>query len=191
MLFREGNRCGSAVATYGGRVMQARVPKVSHIGAALALIGTGCLQHLPAAAAQPDGFPDVTKFTEINGDFSRPGEVWNGYAVFRTPDGLNCAVGPSTWCSGDIPGLPAEQKGVCTYVIQDNSDGAPPLPFSIHPVDRQCPTNSNSLLDVGQKLTLPANHTTTCVVGENRMTACVNAQGAHGFVLQPSGSWTF
>ncbi|MFV8173304.1 hypothetical protein [Mycolicibacterium peregrinum] len=161
------------------------------IGAALVLIGASCLQPLPTAAAQPDGFPDVSKFTEISGNFSRPGEVWNGYAFFRTPDGLNCAVGSTTWCKGDIPGLATEQKGVCAYVIQDNSRGTPPLAFSIEPADHLCPTSSDSLLDVGQKLTFPANNTTTCVVGENRMTACVNAQGAHGFVLQPSGSWTF
>jgi hypothetical protein len=31
----------------------------------------------------------------------------------------------------------------------------------------------------------------TCAVGENELVACIDADNKHGFVLQPSGSWTF
>lgn len=51
-----------------------------------------------------------------------------------------------------------------------------------------CPVILSKLLDVGQKVTT-AN--TTCLVGANRLTACIDPILNRGLVLQPSGSWTF
>jgi hypothetical protein len=43
-------------------------------------------------------------------------------------------------------------------------------------------------VEVGQQI---SSSNITCVVGADRLTACINRVDNHGFVLQPSGSWTF
>jgi hypothetical protein len=51
-----------------------------------------------------------------------------------------------------------------------------------------CPVVTSPLLNVGQKIT---KADITCVVGADRLTACIDPILNRGFVLQPSGSWTF
>lgn len=41
-------------------------------------------------------------------------------------------------------------------------------------------------MPVGQKVTIGPN---ICMIGENQLTACTD--GESGFVIQPSGSWSF
>jgi hypothetical protein len=43
-------------------------------------------------------------------------------------------------------------------------------------------------ITAGKKL---VGDNSTCVVGKNNLVACIDAHHKHGFVLQPSGSWTF
>ncbi|OBG45604.1 hypothetical protein A5669_08475 [Mycolicibacterium fortuitum] len=145
----------------------------------------------PHANAQPHGFPDLRQFGEVDAaQFSRPfsyPERWaNVYSFFRTPDGLNCAIGPSSWCNGAIPGVPRSQSGSCASVHQDG-DGQR---FIFSTDYDPCESTQDKLLNPGQKLTDSLTGT-TCVVGEHGLTACINAQHDHGFVLQPSGSWVF
>ncbi len=147
---------------------------------------------VPSAEAQPPGFPDLNAFTEApaNLDFSRPDRWANGYAFFRTPDGLSCMIGGVRRCSGPVPGLPVEY-GECAVVLQTHEESSRSTPFRFEKSVEGCPPPADELLNVGQKLTLTANNTTTCVVGEDRLTACIDGNGKHGFVLQPSGSWVF
>jgi hypothetical protein len=144
----------------------------------------------PPADAAPPGFPDLNAFVEASGstDFSRPDKWANRYAFFRTPDGISCMIGSLKQCHGPIPGLPASDPATCPMVIQTYD--ARSEPFRITQSDKPCAAPTDNLLDIGQKLTFAA-YDTTCVVGENRLTACIDSGNDHGFVLQPSGSWTF
>ncbi|WP_166906296.1 hypothetical protein [Mycobacterium sp. DL440] len=145
----------------------------------------------PSSSAEPPGFPDLSKFTEVDAaQFSRPfsyAERWaNVYSFFRTLDGINCTIGPGSWCSGNIPGLPQDRGSACKSVDQEANDQQ--FTFTAH--DSRCEPTKDKVLNPGQKLTDSLTGT-KCVVGENRLTACVSTQGKHGFVLQPSGSWAF
>lgn len=158
--------------------------------AAIAFVAAAGVVPLPTAAAQPAGFPDLTRFADANpGDYTRPfsyAERWaNGSLFFTTPDGINYAIGGSSWCTGNFPGRP-NTPGVCDSV-QRNGDAAT-APFDFGSNDGQCVPTTDALLASGQKLTNTALGI-TCVVGEGRLSACI--QDEHGFVLQPSGSWVF
>lgn len=145
---------------------------------------------VPRAQAEPAGFPDLTAFTEApaNMHFSRPDKWASGYAFFRTPDGLNCMSGSIVRCSGALPGLSTAEYGDCAEVFQTYDAASRGEPFTFGRTS-DCDDAPDELLDVGQKLTFTTNSTTTCVVGRDRLTACI--RGDHGFVLQPSGSWVF
>ncbi|KAA0096855.1 hypothetical protein CIW49_19615 [Mycolicibacterium sp. P1-18] len=157
---------------------------------ACAVIGLVSIPGAPEVHAEPPGFPDLAAFTEapLSVDYSRPDKSANGYSFFRTPDGLNCMAGSLVRCSGSLPGLPTAQFGDCASVRQSHEQAEDGGPFAFAK-DSTCRDEPDQLLDVGQKLTLVSNYTTTCVVGANRLTACIRA--GHGFVLQPSGSWVF
>lgn len=156
----------------------------------IAFVASAAVVSLPTAAAQPAGFPDLARFTAADpGDYTRPfsyAERWaNGYLFFTTPDGINCAIGGSSWCTGEFPDRPAN-PGACDSVQRDG--GAATQPFAFGSNDGQCVPTTDALLASGQKVTNTA-FGITCVVGEGRLTACI--QSDHGFVLQPSGSWVF
>jgi hypothetical protein len=153
--------------------------------------GVALVSAAPAAQAQPPNFPDLNAFTEAPADlhFSRPERWASGYAFFRTPDGLNCMMGSVTRCTGPLPGLPPEEYGACSIVHGPYQQATRSIPFIFETASEDCGPSTDDPLGVGQKLTFTANYTTTCVVGEGRLTACI--QNDHGFVLQPSGSWVF
>lgn len=158
--------------------------------ATTAFVASAGVVSLPSAAAQPIGFPDLTRFTDADpGHYTRPfsyAERWaNGYLFFTTPDGINCAIGGSSWCTGEFPGRP-DNPGACDSVQRDGDAATQPFAFGSN--DGQCVPTTDALLGSGQKLTNTA-FGTTCVVGEGRLIACI--QNDHGFVLQPSGSWVF
>ncbi|WP_029110123.1 hypothetical protein [Mycobacterium sp. URHD0025] len=172
-----------------GATMRTRGNRLAAAGASIII---ACLTPLtPDAHAQPPGFPDLSQFTEVDAaQFSRPfsyAERWaNVYSFFRTPDGVNCAIGPGSWCTGNIPGLPSSQSDACASVHQTGDNQQ----FTFSTDDITCESTKDKLLNPGQKLTDSLTGT-TCVVGQGRFTACINPQSDHGFVLQPSGSWVF
>jgi hypothetical protein len=146
----------------------------------------------PAANAVPDGFPDLSGFAPVDATtFARPfsyAERWaSGYVFFRTPDGISCAIGGSSWCTGAFPGLSAEQQSPCASVRQ-GADGA--APFRLEPSDQPCVPTSDKVLNPGQKL-INDTYGITCAVGEANLAACIDTRNDHGFILKPSGSWTF
>lgn len=163
-----------------------------YASASVIALGLACsATAAPKASAQPQGFPDLSSFTEVDAaQFSRPfsyAERWaNVYSFFRTPDGLNCATGPGSWCNGAIPGLPSGQSGSCASVHQKGDDRQ----FTFSADNGNCEPAQDKVLNPGQKLTDSLTGS-TCVVGESGLTACINPQTDHGFVLQPSGSWVF
>ena len=165
---------------------------VLHKALAVAYVAAGLVASpgAPEARAEPPGFPDLAAFTEAPStvDYSRPDKWANGYSFFRTPDGLNCMAGSLVRCSGPLPGMPAAEFGNCADVLQTHEGAINGEPF-VFAKASTCRLGPDELLDVGQKLTLTANDTTTCVVGPDRLTACIRAD--HGFVLRPSGSWVF
>ncbi|MUL85737.1 MULTISPECIES: hypothetical protein [unclassified Mycolicibacterium] len=172
--------------------MGATLKKLSALASATALTGA-VIFGLPApqAVAQPPGFPDLNLFNEVdaaqfNRPFSYPERWANVYSFFRTPDGLNCAIGPGSWCNGNLPGLPAGQGDSCTSVHQKRSDQQ----FTFDTDDTACEPTKDKALNPGEKLTDWLTGT-TCVVGYGNLTACINTKSDHGFVLQPSGSWVF
>jgi hypothetical protein len=145
----------------------------------------------PQAGAQPPAFPDLAKFADADPAlFIRPfsyAERWaNGYLFFRTPDGISCAIGGSSWCIGQFPGA-ADQSSRCSSVSQG---GDTATPFELKSVADECAATTDTVLNIGQKLT-NATFGISCAVGEDRLTACIGPHGDHGFVLQPSGSWVF
>jgi hypothetical protein len=157
---------------------------------AIAFLASAGVVSQPLASAQPIGFPDLTRFTDADaGHYTRPfsyAERWSsGYLFFTTPDGINCAIGGSSWCTGDFPGRP-DDPGACDSVQRDGDAATRSFAFGSN--YGHCIPTTDALLASGQKLTNAA-FGTTCVVGEGRLTACI--QNDHGFVLQPSGSWVF
>lgn len=145
-----------------------------------------------SAAADPPAFPDLSQFVETDpGQFIRPSshaERWaNGYLFFRTTDGVSCAIGGSSWCTGHFPGR-SGRPGTCDNVQNDGSDVARPFVFGSE--DGACVPSSDPVLEAGQKLTNAALGI-TCAAGQGALTACLDSRNDHGFVLQPSGSWAF
>ncbi|MUL68268.1 hypothetical protein BOO86_27615 [Mycobacterium sp. CBMA 234] len=142
----------------------------------------------PPSAAQPQQFPDLNAFAEAPSpsQYSRPDKWANGYMFFSTPDGVNCMIGATRTCYGNLPGLTPDQLSACSSVKQDDSSA----PFRFNRSDQPCAPVTDAPLKSGYKLTFDARGT-TCVVGQDRLTACIDSWHNHGFVLQPSGSWTF
>lgn len=167
---------------------------------AFAVLVLGCCLTGPGVAtAAPAGFPDLNAFKPVDlapytMHFGRGG----GGVFFATPDGLQCgwgslANGPadhvSAGCDGPVPGLPDTApiaSGGCERVGVASAQHSDLGPYGFY--QGTCPVITSPVLDVGQKITA-AN--TTCLVGADRLTACIDPILNRGFVLQPSGSWTF
>jgi len=163
--------------------------RMAIVAAGAALVSVSAL---PSAYATPDGFPDPNGFAPVDATaFVRPfsyAERWaSGYVFFRTPDGISCAIGGSSWCTGAFPGLSAEQQSPCASVRQ-GADGS--APFRLESSDQPCVQTNDKVLEPGQKLTNTI-YEITCMVGDGNLTACVDTRNNHGFIFQPSGSWTF
>lgn len=67
-------------------------------------------------------------------------------------------------------------------------DGANESPYVLTRWDNPCGSTRSMPITAGKKLT---GDNATCVVGDDNVVACIDADFKHGFVLQPSGSWTF
>jgi hypothetical protein len=164
-----------------------------------AVAGLGLSLAYPGISnATPPGFPDLNTFQSVDSTGYTASARAGGAVYFTTPDGLSCTLPKpykqgdhvSASCGGPLPGLPDNAPvgpGGCTEVTTPTS-----LPTDLGPYSFQngtgCPIDTTPLLNVGQKIT---KGDITCVVGADRLTACVDPVLNRGFVLQPSGSWTF
>jgi hypothetical protein len=157
----------------------------------------------PAAhAAPPPNFPDFTGFAVATD--THQGRYHGGTAEvvkFSTPDGVFCeisalgGVGNSVRCYGRVPGLQAVSATVdptaqpsCDFGVAQLHSASPAV---LGQINGDCPTDlaGSAPLSVRQKVVMG---TTTCGVAAENVTACIDkTDGGHGFVLRPSGSWTF
>lgn len=178
------------------------------VAAAAACCGV-IIGNSPVAQALPPGFPDLDKFTAVDiGPFFHEGAKYpqRSYGddmAFWTPEGVYCQWGSSVGiegfrsirCVGSIPGVPATvpDQGApgCTAIESSGSAGSTMMVFS-HLEPTACAAFQEkrwpAVLPAGYKLVAPA---ITCAVGEGNVTACLDPLVYKGFVLTPSGSWTF
>lgn len=176
-----------------------RVERVSRAGAVALLAATVALTlGTGTAAAAPPGFPDLDAFTPVEANQYAASAGKTSVAVkFSTPDGLECGLanyGPDSpetqnyaWCSGGIPGMPADAESVHGEADKVTGYGGPVFMYKFVKNGGFKP-GPQKILDVGQKI---SSANITCVIGADRLAACINRVDNHGFVLQPSGSWTF
>jgi hypothetical protein len=100
------------------------------------------------------------------------------------------AHGPnnSILCGGNITGVPASVSGAGCPEVRKPEDGPSDAPYVLSRPPGECTTARYAPMTAGHKLT---DDSGTCAVGEDDLVACIDADNKHGFVLQPSGSWTF
>jgi len=172
---------------------------VAVITGTVAVLGLGCSHATPGVAtATPPKFPDLNAFQSVDAAPYTSAARAGGATYFATPDGLQCILpNPpkpgdhvSASCDGPLPGLPDNApvgSDGCSVVGSPSS-----LPTDLNPYGFQkgtgCPVITSPLLDVGQKIT---KGDITCVVGTDRLTACIDPILNRGFVLRSAGSWTF
>jgi hypothetical protein len=165
-----------------------------------------------AAALPPPRFPNLDSFTAIPADGyvtpARPGS--SARVNFSATSSLVCdfyggaapAPQPSAdiKCTGDMPGMddvsfPGAshlRPGDC--VVGSVSFKGPGyelsrMSYSGCDGNPAALPNSGKPLGPGQKISYL---NVTCAVGPDNLVACLDTtSGDHGFVLQPSGSWTF
>lgn len=156
----------------------------------------------PVATAEPAGFPDLTGFVVATDTHLAEYKQTSQQMVrFSTPDGLYCGIGtltalaPTVRCYGPIPGIADRTLKIDPTAAAPCDFGVAQLlaanPGAISSYRGECPTDlaGAAPLAPGQKVSLG---TATCGVVPGGVTACIDtADGGHGFVLQPSGSWTF
>lgn len=168
--------------------------------AAIAIILTGCSHSVTGTAhSEPSHqFPDLDTFSSVDAKtFFAPQRGGPSYQ-FTTTAGVKCRVTlGGVGCWGNIPAIPesvppGEGDG-CGLVGTDLDINLHTSPYTFSRSDGQCPPfDDHRQLKVGEKTTLymmtPAS--ITCAAGPDNMLACIDTD-KHGFVIEPSGSWTF
>ncbi|EIC66273.1 hypothetical protein D2E30_04220 [Mycobacteroides abscessus] len=188
---------------------------------AVVLCGVAMSMFAVPVQAQPAEFPDLSRFTAVAPEpyITRwfKGATEMSFLAFVTPYDIGCRFGApkelsdsgqGVRCGGapvgvdNIPTTDLMKREVATPKPGDCVVGA------VGPGDNDAgtyqlshyfyggcdgtsagPTNGGSLLAVGQKVSY--GHV-TCAVDTNTIVACLDtASDEHGFVLKPSGSWTF
>lgn len=172
-------------------VPRARTMMVAIVSLAIAQSPTAC-----ADCGQSREFPDIDSYPAVNlSDYARIGTHPSSSAyLFKTPGDVVCVVGMITemgvQCSGvQVGPAPKSTIAASTLAAAEYSDQAPAL------------ERDAKLLPVGTKL--DAGNGVVCAVIADDSLACragPNAEmkpddpvhhGVHGFVMQPSGNWTF
>lgn len=192
----------SAALRLGGLCRLAAVGLLVSVFSACRMSSPG---HSASESAQE--IADFSKYTAVDWQqFDPDGSPGTGYLVrFTTPDGsTRCSIlnGLSASCVGNIVGVPnsapdysrdrdtfaGNDSGSCPGVLFDASVAQKPE-YSFRKNGGGCPPFADTkTLSAGQKL---VKYQITCAVGEGSLTACINTATNHGFVLQPTGSWTF
>lgn len=137
--------------------------------------------------APPEGFPDLNSFTAVD-----PKDYSLGGTAFVSPEQIHCVLdnGPrkTVVCGGNIDGVPDSLGGDGCPRVSKPDDSPSDTPYSITRTKGACASARFKPITTGKKL---KGDNSTCVVGKNNLVACIDADHKHGFVLQPSGSWTF
>lgn len=153
----------------------------------LLLTLTACSSSPPELPSPPTSFPDLNAFRAVDRkDFKLGG------TAFVSPDQISCLLdyGPhkSVVCGGNIDGIADSVTGTGCPEVRKPEDGPSDAPYVISRPDGDCASARVKPITAGKKL---IGDNSTCVVGKNNLVACIDADHKHGFVLQPSGSWTF
>jgi hypothetical protein len=158
----------------------------------------GCTREITGTARAeppPHTVPDLSGFTDANLDqYYVPLRGGPSYQ-FATPSGLHCELnGRGPWCSGKFSSNAyGPSDDVCSLAGHPNSENAGGI-YTIERADDECRSatpDTAQLLGVGQKLTVdwPGAGRFACGVGPANRVACLD--GNHGFVVEPTGAWTF
>ena len=143
-------------------------------------------------------FPDFATFAPANlALYSAKNWHEDTYVLFQTPGEIGCfayiysGVMGLIECHGrSMPGFPADalnpklKDRPTVFTVAESSDGAFKFTSSLGTYTDE---KGYRLLPAGMKLTVGE---TGCAVGDDHYIACVTSQH-HGFVISPTGSWTF
>lgn len=152
-----------------------------------AVVLCACTSPTSVKTQPPEGFPDLNAFTAAD-----PAKYTLGGRAFVSPQQISCVLdhGPqkSIVCSDNLPGLPQTVPGAGCPIAHKLDEATSDTSYVFERTGPECASSRSVPIGVGQKL---SGDNGTCVVGENNLVACIDADMKHGFVLQPSGSWTF
>lgn len=171
---------------------------------ATAFAGAACTSN-PAsptpttARAELTNFPNLDKYVLVNSHDYDVKEHTGTTEEFSTADGIRCSINGYTAMSCSTPfALPGTSSGStdssCTSVGPNSvplRDGDP-QPYRFRQSTTSCTSGPlEKRLPNGSKMTYDAQGVTyfTCAADVN-LVACIDDK-KHGFVLQPSRSWTF
>lgn len=150
-------------------------------------LGLTACSSTPELPAPPEGFPDLNGFTAVD-----PADFRLGGRAFVSPEQIHCVLdnGPrkTVVCGGNIEGVPDSVGGAGCPRVSRPENGPDEAPYTMSRSRGACTSARFKPISVGKKL---VGDNSTCVVGKNNLVACIDADHKHGFVLQPSGSWTF
>lgn len=151
------------------------------------ILGLAACSSASNTASPPPNFPDLKAFHAVDpADFQLTG------TSFLSPNRIDCVLdfGPHqvTVCSGNIPGLPKSVPGSGCPAVRKADQASGDTSYVFQRSGRACATSHAKPMTAGNKL---SGNNGTCAVGDGDLVACIDADMKHGFVLQPSGSWTF
>ncbi|MUL66494.1 hypothetical protein BOO86_18615 [Mycobacterium sp. CBMA 234] len=171
---------------------------------AAAYLGAACASHPARPApttsrAELTSFPNLDSYVLVNSRDYDVAEHTGTTEEFSTADGIRCSINGYTEMSCSTPfALPGTTSGStdssCTSVGPSSvplRDGDP-QPYGFRQSNNSCTSGPlEKQLPNGSKINYDAQGVTyfTCAADAN-LVACINDK-KHGFVLQPSRSWTF
>ena len=173
------------------------------VAAVAALAGAGCAREgTGTAAAEPPAheFPNLDQFAPVDVAPFRSEERGGPVIQFSTTAGVQCKITlASPSCGGrfsaDAYG-PGDTPCATVFVESYAPDGTPD-PYEIQRSGDDCTSNeapSYRVLEPGSKLVVdwgPGQGRYVCAVGPVDRVACIDEQHHQGFVIEPSGAWTF
>jgi hypothetical protein len=154
---------------------------------AVLLLGLAACSSTPKTAAPPANFPDLSAFTvETASKFNQSGKA------FVSPQQISCVLDFGsdgvTVCNGNIRGVPESVPGIGCVSVRKHDPATRDAPYVFEHTGRECASSRRPPIEAGRKL---VGKNSTCVVGDDGLVACIDADNQHGFVLKPSGSGTF
>jgi hypothetical protein len=155
-----------------------------------------------ASSEPPHVFPNLDQFAAVNNDDYVKQEHTGNTLYFKAPNGIECSLSGylSMQCSGVPFALPDagsdDASAGCTGVeptFTPSRESGNTYRFFHRP--DACSTSEPDAfkpLPANSKVSLNIDNAPqfTCAVGSD-LVACIAPDENHGFVLQPSASWTF
>ena len=172
--------------------------------AIVAVTLTACSRMVTGTARSepPRVFPNLDQFSAVDGKDYKKLEHWGNTIYFAAPNGIKCALSgyfsmqcdgvpfplpdggsneASSGCTGVEPTVTPSRESDNTYRFFHRPD---PCSAADPKVFKPLPTNSKVSLEIDNSPQF------TCAAGSD-LVACIDPAENHGFVLQPSASWTF